>query len=259
MAIVRTDDKHYKAIADMLRVKTGETDKCTPEEMPSFIEHAVDRGYQFGREDGKQVNHLNFWTQYLDHDGQHMFAGKGWNDNTFDPPSGTVIKPVNTYMMFSGTGITDLVRLCEEKNVVIDFSGATTAQYIFHTTYNLTHVGEIDLTNTKSIVSLCNGAYVLHTIDKLILKDDGSQIFTTPLASCPELVNLTIEGKIGQDGFDVKSSKKLSYDSLMSIINALFDYSGTTTTKVVTLGADNKNKLTEAEIAEATQKGWSVV
>ena len=58
---------------------------------------------------------------------------------------------------------------------------------------------------------------------------------------------------------DLSSCTKLTHDSLMSIINALYDYSGTTTTRTVTLGTDNKNKLTEAEIAIATQKGWSVI
>jgi hypothetical protein len=45
----------------------------------------------------------------------------------------------------------------------------------------------------------------------------------------------------------------------MSIIYALKDYSGTSTSKTVTLGTTNLNKLTEAEKAIATQKGWSLV
>ncbi|MBO5955586.1 MAG: hypothetical protein J6Q10_02165, partial [Clostridia bacterium] len=69
-----------------------------------------------------------------------------------------------------------------------------------------------------------------------------------------------ITGKIGKNGFSVSDSKKLSYDSLMSIINALKDYSTDTsgTTYTVTLGTTNLAKLTNEEKAIATQKGWSL-
>ena len=53
-------------------------------------------------------------------------------------------------------------------------------------------------------------------------------------------------------------SNKLSHDSLMSIINALKDFSSTTTTKTLTLHANSKALLTDSEKAIATQKGWTL-
>lgn len=47
----------------------------------------------------------------------------------------------------------------------------------------------------------------------------------------------------------------LTKDSLLNIIDALPE---TTATLALTLGASNKNKLTAAEIAVATEKGWTV-
>ena len=44
----------------------------------------------------------------------------------------------------------------------------------------------------------------------------------------------------------------------MSIINALYDYSATATTKTITLGAENLAKLTDAEKKTAEDKGWSL-
>ena len=294
MAIVRTDDKHYKAIADKLR-SYGYTDTATPEEMPYFIEYVVenecvaanqsgkemgfeegksagyDEGYSNGYDtgmsqgyySGKQAEYDEFWDNFSisTHSGIYMFAGGGWNDKTFKPPIGTVIKPWYPYMMFGGTGITDLPKICKERNITIDLSNATTLQYMFYngSSSQIAHVGEIDTTNVAKLQYVFSGVQRLHTIDNLILREDGSQEFITAIENCPALENITITGKIGQNGFNVSKSTKLTHDSLMSIINALYDYSGTTTTRTVTLGTDNKNKLTEAEIAIATQKGWTVI
>lgn len=55
--------------------------------------------------------------------------------------------------------------------------------------------------------------------------------------------------------FSLSSSGLLSHDSLVALLQALPE---TTTAKTVTLGAVNTAKLTEAEIAIATGKGWTV-
>jgi hypothetical protein len=69
-----------------------------------------------------------------------------------------------------------------------------------------------------------------------------------------------MDGAIGQNGFDVHWSTKLTHDSLMSIINHLSDKSSDTsgTTWTITLGTENIAKLTDDEIAIAEAKGWEV-
>ena len=98
----------------------------------------------------------------------------------------------------------------------------------------------------------------LHTIEVLRVREDTN--YSATFNKCYELVNLTIEGTIGRNSFDVSYSPKLSHDSLMSIINALKDYSEDTsgTSWVVTLGTTNIAKLTDAEKAIATEKGWTL-
>lgn len=66
---------------------------------------------------------------------------------------------------------------------------------------------------------------------------------------CYALENITFEGYIKQD-LDLSSSKKLTIESLMSVINALYDFSGTTTTKTLTIGKTNLAKLTDDEYSE---------
>lgn len=50
----------------------------------------------------------------------------------------------------------------------------------------------------------------------------------------------------------------ITHDSLVSIIDNLYDYSGTTTTRTLKLGY-NLDKLSEDEIKIATDKGWGVI
>jgi len=58
---------------------------------------------------------------------------------------------------------------------------------------------------------------------------------------------------------ELNSSNKLTHDSLMNVINNLYDIAsaGVQTQKLV-LGSTNLAKLTKEEIAIATNKGWSV-
>jgi hypothetical protein len=44
----------------------------------------------------------------------------------------------------------------------------------------------------------------------------------------------------------------------MNVINILKDYSGSGTTYTLTLGSTNLAKLTDAEKAIATEKGWTL-
>ena len=62
-------------------------------------------------------------------------------------------------------------------------------------------------------------------------------------------------GKGWQHSTSFADDKKLSRESLLSIINNLEVVSGET----LTLGSVNLAKLTDDDIAIATNKGWSVV
>ena len=65
---------------------------------------------------------------------------------------------------------------------------------------------------------------------------------------------------------DLSACSQLTHDSLMNVINKLYDLNltynvaggGTLYTQTLKIGATNKAKLTAEEIAIATNKGWSV-
>ncbi len=92
-----------------------------------------------------------------------------------------------------------------------------------------------------------------------ILRVEPRTSFNGTFGACYALESLTIEGVIGKNGFNVKDCP-LNHDSLMSIINALEDKTSdeSGTSWVVTLGATNLEKLTDAQKAIATDRGWSL-
>lgn len=179
-------------------------------------------------EAGKQTEYDRFWDTFQRNGARTNYWGAFayWKDEIFAPTYPFNNIDENNYM-FMGAGIPVIPRLVFANN-----SGPT------QTFYN---------------------NYTVHTIECIKLKEDGTQKFHTTFQNCTNLKNITIEGKIGQNGFDVRWSTKLTHESLMSIINALYDYSADTsgTTWTLTIGSDNIAKLTEEELEMIRAKGWT--
>lgn len=92
-----------------------------------------------------------------------------------------------------------------------------------------------------------------------VVRSTSSTIYSTDnFLECYALEEIAFEGEIGQN-INFQWSHLLTHDSLMSIINALVDYSEDTsgTTYTLTLGADNIAKLSAEEIAIIENKGWN--
>ena len=183
-------------------------------------------GITEGIEEGKDAEWNAFWDAYQDYGkrGNYntMFYNAGWTEITFKPKYDFICTYAGS--MFSASRIVEINKT-------------------------------IDVTNSTSVASMFYGASYLKTITKLIVSENNN-FGSNGFGSCPALENLTIEGTLGQS-FDIHWSTKLTHDSLMSIINALKDYAGTNT-HTVTLGSTNLAKLTDAEKAIATQKGWTL-
>jgi hypothetical protein len=95
----------------------------------------------------------------------------------------------------------------------------------------------------------------LHTIPRLNMTSATSVVDAFYQATA--LQNITFEGVIPMS-LSFADCVLLTHDSLMSILNALKDLTGTGSTLTLTLGTTNLAKLTDAEKAIATQKGWSL-
>ena len=218
----------------------------------------------YGTDTGGKSHYDEFWDRYQEYGkrGNYTcaFAGVGWTTELFKPKY-DIITDITAYMLFYRNSNTmDLVDVLEKAGIKLDTSTAVSLDYAFADT-GITRLGIIDTSTVYSFNGTFGGSTMLETIEKLILKSDGSQSLNAMFDSCSALINLTIEGTIGQNGLNLQWSTKLSHDSLMSTINALKDYSADTsgTSWVVTLGSENLAKLTAEEILIAEQKGWDLV
>ncbi len=211
-------------------------------------------------EAGKQTEYDMFWDahqkngQRTDYDG----AFGGWLPVNFRPKYSMYVDNARyMFRMCRGTKF-DLVERLKQMDVILDFSNCSN----FRCTFNMssfTRVGEINISKAAETDYIFGYATSLITIDNLIFDENGIlKGRNNEFHYCTELQNIKITGVIGQNGWNFNYCEKLTHDSLMSIINALKDYSGTTTTKTLTLGATNLAKLTSAEKAIATEKGWTL-
>jgi hypothetical protein len=99
----------------------------------------------------------------------------------------------------------------------------------------------------------------LVSVDKVVFSEKAAgNGFGGTFASLPNLESVVFEGVIANN-ISFQWSPKLTHDSLMSIIGALKDLTGTGKTYTLTIGAENLAKLDEdTELAIAYNKGWMV-
>lgn len=215
-------------------------------------------------EAGKQAEHDLLWDA-IQKGGtravyQRIFEGAYWTDESFRPKYD--IKPTGQCaQMFDRTGIKDLTTCIERSGITFDVSKATGLNNLFYNSQTIERVPVINVTGIASltnITGLFGACKKLKTIDKLVIKNDGSTMFNLVFSGCDALENLTIEGVIGQHGFSVGASTKLSKTSITSIINAL---STTTSGLTVTLSQTAVNAAfttDEWNALVATKTNWTI-
>ena len=207
---------------------------------------------------GKQAEYDAFWDDFQQNgkktDYRNSFGNRGWTQAIFKPKYD--IRPANASNCFNlALGLIDIRK--ETIGVDIDTSNCTNLDNFLNAAQSMKYVGVIDTTNCKNLNNILYNMPELVSVEKLILKNDGSQGITNLITYDYELVDITIEGAIGVS-IPINSCTKLSHDSLMSFINALYDYKGSGKTYTLTLGSTNLAKLTDAEKAVATEKGWTL-
>jgi len=240
-------DAKFTAIADAIRGKTGGTETMTEDEMPEQVNAVFEAGEKSERD--------RFWdmVQANGTRANYAYAFYYWDAEYIRPKYKSL--PI---MAFNSAffGNPNLKKIEGAYFDLSQLSDAATVNYSFSTCAQLEHVEDIQLPAMNSYYHTWGSCPSLRSIDVVRVKKETT--FTNAFYYCTALENLTIEGVIGQNGFDVSRSVLLTHDSLMSIIDALADYSADTSGTVwtVTLGETNLAKLSEEEIGIAESKGW---
>lgn len=130
--------------------------------------------------------------------------------------------------------------------------------YMFKGNFLLLEIPAFDTSNGTDFTSMFESCASIVTIAGINLSN--GLYLNYMFVGCKALENITFNGVIKKTGLDLSPCTKLTHDSLMSAINALYDWAseGSTSTYKLTLGYNNLNNLTDAEKAIATQRGWTL-
>lgn len=206
-------------------------------------------------------------------------------DEDYDALSQVHVKPIpDEYIILNDLKINDATYLFSydsRLNVMNEFVNmisdeCTRFSYMFYSCGDLINAPNI---NTKNCT---NSGYMFGSCEKVVsipMLDFGNNTSLLYMFNgCKELVNLGGFKDLGKAyksikksnnnnaKLDLSSSSKLTHDSLMNVINNLYDLNvtydvvngGTLYNQSLVLGSTNMAKLTAAEIEIATNKGWTV-
>lgn len=185
---------------------------------------------------------------------------------------------INAYGMFENAEINNLIlpnlKVNNASNMFYQFGEDTYDDTVpFNDTLDISSIDFSECTAISSFIRLSEFVKVLHN------NFDCSKVINVSnfASNNPDLENLCPLINLGKGytqksanynsyKLDLSSCVNLTHDSLLGIINGLYDLNltydvaggGTLYTQQLVLGSTNLAKLTEDEIAIATNKGWVV-
>lgn len=219
---------------------------------------ALDAVHECGVSDGKQAAYDAFWDAYQEkgyrRTYQNAFSGYGWNADTFKPKYDIVVVG-SAQNLFANIGISDVRQRLKDLNIVLNTAEASNFSYAFAGAH-IKYLPTISTLSADTLAYMFYGSYALRSIPLLILREDGSQVFTSAFYQCSKLEELCVTGKIG-NSINLKWSP-LSRASIESVMAALSD---TVTGKTVTFkktAVDAAFTAAEWAALTATKPNWTV-
>ena len=157
----------------------------------------------------------------------------------------TALKTIPQIDMSNVTNISSMFKNCKSLETIpqLDTSKVSSYSNVFNGCSNLTRLPSLNLGSAINVTSLFEGCTKLTDVGVLI---DFGKTVTASTNPNNSYYSLTLN-----------KCNALTHDSLLNIINGLYDISGKPVQKII-LGNTLKAKLTAEEIAIATNKGWTV-
>ena len=196
-----TSTQYYDDIAKAIRENHYLGLSYTPSEMANGVYAVAEYKYNDGHEmglmkgvdQGRQAQYDEFWDDFQSKGAvksyMRYFQGAGWSDKTFNPNYDIV----TTNLQATFYGNNRITRI----PVLVDISRVTNSNYTSQSFYGCSSLTSLSLKVAETT------PWNLNTFQ-----------------TCSALENLTIDGTIGMNNFDLHWSTQLSDVSLLSILTA---------------------------------------
>lgn len=138
----------------------------------------------------------------------------------------------------------------------LDLSSCTDCGNMFSACYGLVCVGELSTGSVKNFSRMFSDCKSLKRIGGLDFRSCTN--CTNMFDLCKRLEDIGSVLNIGISGLSFVHCSLLNQDTLVRILDGLYDYSADGGTHTITLGATNLAKLSEEEIAIGQNKGWTI-
>lgn len=277
MSYIITNDKHYKDIAGAIRSKLRVDTKYAPEDMASAIGNIPSSadgtnnpvaGIYYTDPDengnptemklvglnGQNVPQLFTYAQVKTTLKKVEFVDCHFT--TF--PNSCFSECVNLESVTIPEGIITISDKCFERcqfsSIKIPASVRTIKGWAFNSNNN---IESIYLSNILQLESYA--FYNCGNLATLFLPNTLKEISTAnPFQGDLHIINVTIEDDFNCNALNLSMSVRYTHDTILSWFNALKDRTGETS-YTLTIGNTNLKKMTEEEIAIATNKNWIIM
>lgn len=201
-----------------------------------------DQGYSLGHDDGCYKAESDFWdiVQRSGARTNYEQAFAYWDAEYLRPKYKIIPQNTRTMNMFG-----NMRNLKKIEKEFFDFSQASTSD-TSSTQGNYTVFRGCNSLETIEDIGMPAGYYYqtynycpeLETIE--VIRSNETTMYSSTFDKSPKIKNITIEGVIGQNGFNVSVCKNLTKKSIISIVSALSET--LTATKTITLPSAAVNK-----------------
>ena len=245
-ATIQQNKKITGHLKNAIRIDNEACDKARAEGYTAGHAAGYGKGQADGIEQGKQAEYDRFWDAYQQSgnrtDFQYAYGGIGWTDETYKPKY--IDRPVIGEGMFYKSSVTALA---------VDTSQCTSLGYFLRNNTAIKAIALIDAQKAGDLYWTFGGCTSLESLGIILAE---SNMYTNAFYNLPALKHMTVEGTIAKS-INFQWSNLLTNASVQSVIDHLKDLTGAAT-QTLTLHADVKAKITDAQKSSITAKNWTL-